>query len=315
MHEPFWHYCVMKLFVVLNCAAGALLVGDQAELSRMISETFQARDVEADIVCARGGDIADMVRFARDRAEFDGVVIGGGDGTISAATDVLIGSDKALGILPLGTLNHFARDLGIPPTMEAAIAVIAAGHVRSVDVGTVNGETFVNNSSVGVYPYMVVDRDRRRSAIGLGKWPAMVLAAIRTLRRFPFRRLTMHAAGLAKPYRTPILFVGNNEYNLSLLSLGRRRQLDLGRLQIYVVHAQTRLGLIFLAIKALFGFGRSARDLDMLEAPSFTVQSRTSRLPVALDGEVKIMQPPLHYEIRPSALKVFAPAAPETATM
>jgi len=302
----------MKLFVVLNCGAGALLVGDQTELSRIISEAFQAHAVEADIVCARGEDIGEMVRFARDGAEFDGVVIGGGDGTISGATDVLIGSDKALGILPLGTLNHFARDLGIPLTVEAAIAVIAAGHIRSVDVGTVNGETFVNNSSVGIYPYMVADRDRRRSAIGLGKWSAMILAAIRTLRRFPFRRLTMHAAGLATPYRTPILFVGNNEYDLSLLSLGRRRQLDLGRLQIYVVHAQTRLGLVLVAIKALFGFGRSARDLDMLEAPSFTVQSRASRLPVALDGEVKIMQPPLHYEIRPSALRVFAPAAPQT---
>jgi diacylglycerol kinase family enzyme len=302
----------MKLFVVLNCGAGALLVGDQTELSRIISEAFQAHAVEADIVCARGKNIGEMVRFARDRAEFDGVVIGGGDGTISGATNVLIGSTKALGILPLGTLNHFARDLGIPPTVEAAIAVIAAGHIRSVDVGTVNGETFVNNSSVGVYPYMVADRDRRRSAVGLGKWPAMFLAAIRALRRFPFRRLTMHAAGAATPYRTPILFVGNNEYDLGLLSLGRRRQLDLGRLQVYVVHAQTRLGFILVAIKALFGFGRSARDLDMLEAPSFTVQSRASRLPVALDGEVKIMQPPLHYEIKPAALRVFVPAAPQT---
>jgi YegS/Rv2252/BmrU family lipid kinase len=303
----------MKLLVVLNCAAGALSASDQTELSRTISEDFEARAIEAGIVCARGDDIAEMVRYARDRPEFDGIVIGGGDGTISAAAATLIGSDKALGILPLGTLNHFARDLGIPLTLGAAIAVIAAGHTRSVDVGTVNDHAFVNNSSVGVYPYMVADRDRRRSAFGLAKWQAMVLAAIRTLRRFPYRRLTVQAAGFATPYRTPILFVGNNEYDLSLLSLGRRRQLDLGRLQIYVVHAQTRLGFILVAIKALFGFGRSARDLDMLEAPSFTVQSRTSRLPVALDGEVRIMQPPLHYEIRPAALRVFAPAAPETA--
>ena len=236
----------MKLFVVLNCAAGALLVGDQTELSRMISEAFQVRDVEADIVCARGGDIADMVRFARDRAEFDGVVIGGGDGTISAATDVLIGSNKPLGILPLGTLNHFARDLGIPPTVEAAIAVIAAGHIRAVDLGSVNGAIFVNNSSVGVYPYMVADRDRRRSAFGLSKWPAMALAGLRVLKRFPFRRLTMNAEGSATRYRTPILFVGNNEYDLSLFSLGRRQQLNLGRLQIYVVRAQSRLGVILV---------------------------------------------------------------------
>jgi len=302
----------MRVIVLINRAAGLLRGGDGDVIGRSLATDLARRNIEAQIVFGAGDEMAKtalLVREAVERGDINGVIVAGGDGTVRTVANILAGSDVPLGILPMGTLNHFARDLGLPLDIEAAIDVIAGGRVRSVDVGSVNGSIFVNNSSVGVYPYMVTDRDRRRSSSGLGKWPAMFLAGLRALRRFPFRRLTMYLAGQAKPYRTPILFVGNNEYDLSLFSLGRRRQLDSGRLHVYVVHARNRLSFILLVLRALFGFGRSAPELDLLDTLAFDVRSRTSRLPVALDGEVQVMQPPLRYKIMPAALKVFAPAA------
>ncbi|MBL8905075.1 MAG: hypothetical protein JNM20_00220, partial [Rhizobiales bacterium] len=142
---------------------------------------------------------------------------------------------------------------------------------------------------------------------GLGKWPAMALAGLRALKRFPFRRLSLAVEGSAKPYRTPMLFVGNNEYDLSLFEFGRRHQLDLGRLHVYVVRSQSRWSFLMLVLRTILGFGRTDPELDQLETLEFEVRSHTSRLPVALDGEVQLMQPPLRYRIMPAALRVFAP--------
>jgi diacylglycerol kinase family enzyme len=285
--------------------------GGIENLQSAIELAFERHGIECDIMVAEGDAVAEAALKARDRGErgeLDAVVVGGGDGTIRSVANVLAGSPLPMGILPMGTLNHFARDLKLPFDLDLAIDIISHKELRTVDLGSVNGAIFVNNSSVGVYPYMVSDRDRRRGATRLGKWPAMVLASFRALKRFPFRRLTMTAEGSDRRYRTPMLFVGNNEYDLRLFSLGRRQQLDLGRLHVYVVRSQSRWSFILLILRALLGLGRTAEELDQLETLAFEVRSRTSRLPVALDGEVQVMQPPLRYRIMPGALTVFAPS-------
>ncbi len=301
----------MHVAVIINKSAGSVSsAGGIAPVLRTMALAFERHAIEAELLAVEGDDIARSALRARDRGErgeIDAVVVAGGDGTIRSVANVLAGSAVPMGILPMGTLNHFARDLKLPLELDLAIDMIARKELRVVDLGSVNGVIFVNNSSVGVYPYMVADRDRRRGASGLGKWPAMALAGLRALKRFPFRRLTMTAEGSATRYRTPILFVGNNEYDLRLFSLGRRQQLDLGRLHVYVVRSQSRWSFILLILRALLGFGKTAQELDQLETLEFEVRSRTSRLPVALDGEVEIMQPPLRYRIMPGALKVFAP--------
>jgi diacylglycerol kinase family enzyme len=302
----------MRVTVIINRSAGSVSIGGDIDAAlRAIELGFERHGIDAKIIAEEGDAIAEAAVKARDmaeRGELDAVVVGGGDGTIRSVANVLAGSSVPLGILPMGTLNHFARDLKLPLDLDLAIDVISHKELRTVDLGSVNGAIFVNNSSVGVYPYMVADRDRRRGTSGLGKWPAMALAGLRALKRFPFRRLTMTAEGSARPYRTAMLFVGNNEYDLRLFSLGRRQQLDLGRLHVYVARSQSRWSFIMLILRALLGFGRTAQELDQLESLAFEVRSRTSRLPVALDGEVQVMQPPLRYRIMPGALKVFAPA-------
>jgi diacylglycerol kinase family enzyme len=221
---------------------------------------------------------------------------------------VLAGTGVPLGVLPLGTLNHFAKDLGIPTDLAGAVAVIAQGNARPVDLAEVNGLVFVNNSSIGVYPYMVLDRERRRRVHGRAKWTAMALATWRTLKHFPARRLSICAAGWTEPCRSPCVFVGNNEYGLAPRSFGTRKELTRGELWLCVARSQSPLALFWLAVRSVVGLMRQSRDLRTFTSGSVEILSRRKRLLVAVDGEVEMLQTPLRYRIRPGALRVFLPA-------
>jgi diacylglycerol kinase family enzyme len=204
-------------------------------------------------------------------------------------------------------LNHFAKDLGIPLRIEDAVAAIARKRVRAVDLAEVNGETFINNSSIGIYPYMVIDREARRARHKLAKWMAAVPAFLRMMRHFPRRRLRISAAGFERPYRTPCLFVGNNEYAVELFTLRRRKRLNSGKLWLYVVKPREPLEFFWMVCRLCFGRLDQAHDLDRFELAEAEVSAKTSRLPVALDGDVRILHTPLHYRSRPGALTVIVP--------
>src|SRR5215212_650870 len=240
-------------------------------------------------------EVAERARARAERGEIDGVVVGGGDGTINTVAGVLAGTGIPLGVLPLGTLNHFAKDLGIPLDLDGAVAVIGTADPRPVDVAEVNGRVFVNNSSIGIYPYMVLDRERRRAQHGQAKWVATIWAVLRTLRYMPRRRLSIRAQGWTEPFRTPCLFVGNNEYGLAGTSLGKRARLDDGELWLYVARQQSRTSLVWLAVRAALGLIDQARDLRVLRVKSAEIDGRTSRLLVGIDGEVAVLRPPLRY--------------------
>jgi diacylglycerol kinase family enzyme len=234
--------------------------------------------------------------------------VGGGDGTISAAASALVGTETSLGILPLGTLNHFARDLGVPTRFEDAVKVIADGQKRVVDVGELNDRIFINNSAIGLYPLMLVDRDIQRRKLGRNKRLAMVVASFRTLLRFNHQRLTL-TVNEEKTGRidTPLLFVGNNDYRLDIGAAGERERLDHGHLFVLVMRKKTRRGLIAASVRAWFD---RSRDDDMVTLDGvrrLRVASHRSQLAVSLDGEVVRMKPPLDYRIRRKALRVIAP--------
>jgi diacylglycerol kinase family enzyme len=176
-----------------------------------------------------------------------------------------------------------------------------------VDLGEVNGEIFINNSSIGIYPYLIIERDRRRARDGLAKWMAMVPAFLRMLRHFPRRRLRISAEDFARPYRTPCLFVGNNEYGMELFTFGRRQRLDAGRLWFYVVKPRTPLAFFWMVWRMSFGRINQARDLDRFDLVEAEVSARAVQISVALDGEVSFMHTPLHYRSRAQALRVIVP--------
>ncbi|HVG33349.1 MAG TPA: diacylglycerol kinase family protein, partial [Pyrinomonadaceae bacterium] len=136
-----------------------------------LAELFSERGSDARITLAKSGN--EIVELARRAARDDchTVIAGGGDGTINAVASAVVGTDKRLGVLPLGTLNHFAKDLKIPLDLEGAVSNIFDAHVARVDVGEVNGRIFLNNSSLGLYPSIVRQREKQQERLGRGKWP------------------------------------------------------------------------------------------------------------------------------------------------
>ena len=155
-------------------------------------------------------------------------MVGGGDGSVRTVASVLAGTDVPLGILPLGTFNHFARDLGLPLDPSQAVAVLAFGALRSVDLGSMNGEIFLNNSSIGLYPFLVLERERQRRGQHVSKWIAMCPAIPRVLGNLPLLPLSVRVGDLAEACRSPLVFIGNNRYELALTALGRRQRLIAG---------------------------------------------------------------------------------------
>jgi diacylglycerol kinase family enzyme len=294
-----------KFIAFINASAGTAKARGKEDLRALLSEIFVQHGIEAELRFPHAEELPHVLKQARESA-FDGILVGGGDGTIRTAASVLAGSDIPLGVLPLGTLNHFAKDLGLPLKLEETIGVFAAGNVRSIDVGTVNGEIFINNSSIGIYPFLVLDRERMQEE-GKQKWHAALLAGFRALRKFPLRKLRVQVEGETIQHRTPIIFIGNNAYGVELGMVGKRERLDGGELSIHVAKTESREGFLLLVLRAMFGRLRTSRDLQVLHGSFAEVTTRTSRLPVALDGEVEILQPPLRYEIRRQALKVFVP--------
>lgn len=307
----------MRICVLVNSDSGAVakLGGPDAARVKLSAAMERLQSIIGDLVLASGADFVACARRACDaakRGDYDAIIAAGGDGTIGTVAALLADTGVPLGVLPLGTLNHFARDLGIPVEVEAALATVAAGAIVRVDLAEVNGRIFVNNSSIGIYPDMVVERGARFA--GLSKLVATPLAFLRALWRFPRRRLRIVVAGRAAVYRTPCLFVGNNEYQLDLLRMGRRPRLDGGDLCVYVAAAMSRWGMFWLALRTALGGPAATPDLEMLRTPSLDVLSHRRRLRVSLDGEILRLQPPLRYRSRPVALMVFAPPPEADAT-
>ena len=292
--------------VIINATSGT---NDKESEKERLAELFASRGLKTRITLARSGhEIVELARRAV-REDCDPVVAGGGDGTINAVASALVGTARTLGVLPLGTLNHFAKDLKIPLDLEGATSNILDGRVASVDVGEVNGRIFLNNSSLGLYPSIVRQREKQQQRLGRGKWPAFVWAALSVLRRYPFLNVRLSTDKGEMVRRTPFIFIGNNEYEMESFNVGARSCLDAGQLSLYTSQRTGRLGLLRFAVRALFGGLRHEKDFDAVCTKEVWIDTRRRRLRVATDGEVTVMNTPLHYRVRPGALRVLVPHA------
>jgi YegS/Rv2252/BmrU family lipid kinase len=291
--------------VLLNRGGGA--VAADSESAGKVAAALAGAGVDVDVELIGGGDCEVRCKAIAERGD-ELLIVGGGDGTISAAASALVGTETRLGILPLGTLNHFARDLGIPTDLAEAAAVIAKGKHRRVDVAEMNGRIFINNSAIGLYPLMVIDRDQQRKRLGRSKRLAMVVASVRTLARFNHQRLALTVNEERKArLDTPLLFVGNNNYRIDLGAAGQRDSIEAGELCVMVMRKKTRAGLIAASIRALFNRSRPDDMVYLDGVERLRVASHRGELAVSLDGEVVRAEPPLDYRIRKKALNVVTP--------
>ena len=287
----------MEAAVILNRNKG-----DRGEVAAALSAVGIAAKVEA----VDGDAIGDRAEAAvKGGAKL--VIVGGGDGSVSSAAQALAGSDATLGILPLGTLNHLARDLGIPATLQESVKVVASGKARRIDVAEVNGRTFVNNAAIGLYPLMVIDREAQQDRLGRSKRLAMLVASLRTLMRFHHQRLTLSIDGGEARVDTPLLFVGNNDYQLAFPAAGQRDKLDDGELCVMLMRKKGVPGFLAAVARALLGIQRADDMVRIDGVKQLKVDSARSTITLALDGETLVMKPPLEFRIRPGALKVIAP--------
>lgn len=217
-----------RITVVINARAGA---SDRTALAGQLEAMLQSAGIRGQVILARSGDAVRSAAQAAANGQADVVVAGGGDGTINTVAAALVGSEIALGVLPLGTLNHFAKDLGISLDPDTALRDVMAGHTVRVDVGEVNGRYFLNNSSIGIYPRIVRDREQLQRS-GHRKWIAFIGAVIPILRRHSFMQVRVSANGVDRMRRTPFVFVGNNEYQMEGFNMGTRARLDLSLIHI-----------------------------------------------------------------------------------
>jgi YegS/Rv2252/BmrU family lipid kinase len=290
--------------VVLNARSGT---GCGPERATELQQQFADAGMAADVVLAR--DAQEMFA-AIDTAQARGVaavVAGGGDGTQSAVASRLVDTDMVHGVLPLGTLNHFAKDLGIPLKIEDAVRTVAQGRVRQVDVGEVNGRVFINNSSLGLYPEIVRARELQQMHLGKSKWRALASAVLRVTERPHGLAVRIATEGEEALRRTPFVFVGNNPYIMEGFRIGARAGLEQGQLAVYLGRRRGRLALVRMALRALMGRLQQDVDFEQLAGEAFEISTRYRRIRVAADGEVFMMDTPLRYRIRPRALRVMVP--------
>jgi len=295
----------MKILVILNSRAGRRSSHGDEILGEEIAAAFQAFNVDAQVASP---EVTDLTAFTKQAmtSRFDGVVAAGGDGTINAMAAALVGTSMPLGILPMGTLNHLAKDLKIPFDLQEAARAIAEGQVREIDVGEVNGRIFVNNSSIGLYPEAVRKRDQEIFRLGRGKWPAMLDASLRVFFRFPLITIRIETPDGSLTRTTPFLFVGNNKYEMKFLRIGDRPSLENGELCAYLLEHKGRLAFLRILLMGILGLKHDG-DLSFILSREIHVQMRRRRITVSADGQLMTLETPLHYRSRPKALRVFAP--------
>lgn len=294
-------------YVLLNANAGtANAIGLTAE---SLEAMFKTNGMDAVI----DADTEAGMAVRTERALASGaktIVAAGGDGTITALAGSLVGTDRQLAILPLGTVNALAKDLNIPLDLPAAVAALQTSESRQIDVGEVNGRIFLHKVVVGLIPGMAAGREKIR-----GRYD--VSAKVGFLRYF-FRRLArakrMAVAietdnGTRRVERVQALAVASNAYDEGLGQFFSRQSLDRGTLTLYVLSHFTLGDFLRLTTGMLMGRWQDDKALSMESVQTVTITTHKSLIKVMFDGEVVSLQPPLQFAIRPLALNVLVPPA------
>jgi diacylglycerol kinase family enzyme len=288
-----------RITVILNVDAKR-----SGERIDVVTDSLERAGLDAEIVSARGPELFEEARRAASQERI--LVAAGGDGTVSTVAAAALMTRATLGVLPLGTLNHFARDAGIPLELDAAVATIARRQAVSIDVGDVNGLPFLNNASVGAYPRVVWEREIERNR-GRGKWTGFAIALWRVWTRYRVSQFFMSIDGRPITRRTPFVLVGNGEYQTEGFAVGTRSSLG-GRLSVFVAPDCGRFEMLALPIQSLTRRLAGTGRLERFSTADATIETGRPQISITLDGELMLASSPLRFTIRPRALRVLRPA-------
>ncbi len=297
----------MKIVVVLNGHAGTLRGSDRHAVAARIGEIFQAAGHDVDVRLAEGHAAVNAIRRIAAEGSAEAVVAGGGDGTVSAAAAACAGKEIALGVLPLGTMNLFARSLGIPLAIDKAAEALARGTVRRVDVARVNGRTFIHALAVGIHAALVEEREKaptyrsrfEKMAGSVRSW-WLVMRAPRRL------SLSIRTDHTAMERDTIGLVVTNNALGAGHLPYADR--LDAGLLGLYLTTAETPAGIARITAEAAVGLVEISPLIEHMVSHAVDIRFHRQHIKATVDGELVRLQGPLKVESVPSALRVLAPA-------
>jgi diacylglycerol kinase family enzyme len=302
-----------RWLVILNDAAGTLANSTERREAETITAVALALGVTVDVRAVPGDQLTSTARAAATGGQYDAIVAGGGDGTLNAVAGGVAGTGAVFGALPLGTHNHFAKDIGVPLDLVEAVTALANGRVTDLPVGEVNGQLFLNFSAIGLHPRVVKHRDAQRVALDRTKWLAMIVATVRGLIDLRLHRVRLRIDDVDRGGRfTPSVILCNNPHQMEVFGVANASYPDRRVLNIYVARSRGRLGMLWLFCLAAFGRLEQTAQFEVLTGTTarLAVPHRTIR--VSIDGEVTDMDSPLVYRIRPDLLKVLLPGAPTT---
>jgi YegS/Rv2252/BmrU family lipid kinase len=291
-----------KALLFLNRNAGAKLPeGERDELiATLAAQSVEVLEISPDLDCGR--EVRE--RAGRGTRLF---IAAGGDGTIHHVLQGVVNTDAQLAVLPLGTYNHFARDLGIPLDWKEALDVALNGTTRVVDTGRVNDRFFVNNVSIGLYPELVKKREERGR--DYPRWKARLYAFYTTLRKYPHVTLGIETDTRHEMARTHVFMVSNNPYELERFGIeAPRNTLSEGRLSVYWLEHTSRWRLTRIVARYAAGRVHAVPGFRSFRTVRMRVTSSRPHLHVGMDGEVFTLDTPLVITAVPQSLTVRVPA-------
>lgn len=298
----------MKIHTILNREGGTLKTTDLDRFGALIKAEFRLHGHAIEVECVRGSEIVDAIKRAADRDDLDVLLIGGGDGTVSAAATALMDHSIALAILPAGTMNLFARTLQIPMAIDAAVVALAGGTITEVDIATVNGEPFVHQFAVGMHARMVRMRDRYAYGSRMGKMVASTRAILAALGNLPEVEVEIDIDGEVRRLRTPALAISNNIYGEGHLPYADDPRG--GSLGVYICETRDRGAMTRLTVDILLGKWRQNPALRTYAARRVIVDYRGSkrRDRAVRDGELRDLAQSSEIVMHPKALRVLVPS-------
>ncbi|KQQ82150.1 diacylglycerol kinase family protein [Aureimonas sp. Leaf324] len=297
----------MKVHAILNRHGGTLRTTDLELLSAAIRGEFQVHGHEAEVELVDGPEIGERIEAQARRTDLDVLMVGGGDGTVSSAAAAVAGGPIALGILPAGTMNLFARSLQIPMGLDPAVKALANGRIAEVDIASVNGRYFVHQFAVGMHARMVRTREKLDYSSRIGKMWASARAVVTAAGSLPMVDLRFEIDGKTQVIRTPAVAISNNIYGDGHLPYADDPQG--GKLGIYIMRATSRLAVLKTTVDMMRGAWKDKDNLTVMTADEIVIEHRRSksRNRSVMDGELRALDRRSEVKIHPRGLKVLVP--------